>query len=301
LVIYTTKGLTGVQPNDPADADQATLTIIYEVAAGTKQFCLEIKQDPFIGVSVDDTTAPLFTIDIESKQLDAAALAGQKYTQGGAAVDSPTDLVASTNTSFRDLTFLCDKKSLINCVDNAVIDCYDKIVCDLKKIHWLCLLDSIRPRIAICVEQIEVIHHKTEHPDQKPHPQPVPQHHQQKIACFLDICVKATVIVEAIFAGHTNKYYQGLHLPTDQYRRQCEQLLHVATGVTVDTHVRHQRRHCPPKPHHKLVKRNKRKHDSESDEKEDKKDAYGTGSYVAGGVGIAFVSVAVYVGYSFLT
>merc|ERR1711972_958847 len=283
----------------------ATLTIEYTVAAGSKTFCLDIKQDPYIGVTID-TVADPNAVNIQSAQLADATLAAQEYTNDTGAVPTATNLLASTNTSCAQLEFDCDKNAFRDCIENAVVHCYDRAQCELKKIRWVCLFDCIRPKIAICIVKIADLHCAPEHKPEPHPPAPHPESHQpshKAICTFLNICVKASVIIEACFSGNLPKYVHHVNMPNRDYIKHCESMLRVNAAVAVETKAQLLKKHCPPKKHPLPVRKQKKKHeDSSSDDEKDKKDGYSTGAYIAGGVGVTVVvSVCVYVGYSFLS
>ncbi|KRH93141.1 hypothetical protein M153_14260002472 [Pseudoloma neurophilia] len=340
--VFTIQGPKNFKETVPTGTD-ASATFTFEIPAGVTDFCIIIEQNPFIGVSVDDTATPP-KLSVTAENLPVVPVESINFPELKEAV--PVETLTSPDTSYSNLLYNCARAAFKKCLEAAVIDCTDRIDKGLAKIIWCNKLKQIRCFISEKCKKVQVC------PPQPvpcvpapvvpvpcvPQPcapvpcVPQPPAHAPVTPCtpitpfqFLDVCIRATILLNAcVTGGPTHPVYTlapYFSKPYHQYIAQCDRICFPGSqhsggvftgGVTTDikarVHVQPTIKPCPQKKKEtekkKTEERKKTQKDSseESSTEEESKSRFTTGAYIAGGVGVVVVvSVCVYVGYQFLS
>merc|ERR1712025_316673 len=299
---YNIKRSAGLDLAAPKEFENASDAIVYTVADGTKQFSIEIMQDPFITVDGSDDER-LF---ISSINLPVIPETPVNYI-----LNEPIDSVL---TSLFKATAPFYPNLLINSVsafkthmNDALIDCSDKIGDDLKKIRLICILQKVHIAISevctpleVCMEQVKCA--EPEKPVEPMYPKPISN--WCKPSFYLDICFKASIICEIMFnyggqpgclLNPADSFSHGKYIGgCDKvlYRRKCASITKVSQSTIKGA--------CTTKTNTNKIAAKKGKKNNKK-EKDEKKEGMSNGVKIAGGcVIVVVVSVCCYGAYSVL-
>jgi len=310
--IQAPKSLTYVEPT----GDDSSKTVGFEIPQGTTEFCILIQQNPYISV-VNNSTATPPQLDISAENLADVAVRDISVGELTPAATIPMSFATATDKSYSSLIYTCAKDKFRKCLESAVIDCSDKIDKGIANIIWCHKLKQLRCLIAEKCKKVQVCPQPQPqpmpcpppqpHPTPQPAPHPVPYNPCPQVTpitpfVFLDICIRATILLGECAKGNSPVVYNlAPHYgkPYHQYITECDRLLFAGQAKVC---VKAQVSTKAQQPVKKTEEKKKKKTTKSDKEEEEKSSGFSTGTYIAGGVGaVVVVSVCVYVGYQFLS